>query len=269
MAIRSCSRSRDSVSPGGTPFVCHRRLSDCSTEVSCSPSTPRATVATPAFNFDAVLSPREITGMTDRRSSQLMTPKRGPASSVQMQAVLRTPQLTGEELRLRALLDTELALNKIDSLGNGSPAVTSLGNGLYVGRFPDEETLEILRRECVDVIINCCAGEYDSREVVSPEFEVHDLCAEDLNDYLILFHCYDRFSEIVSRAQRDGRRVFVHCIAGVNRSVTLCIAYMMQHYRMDPVSCVQHFRANGRVNILDNVGFRHQLVDFYLNPTCV
>nr|CCC92968.1 putative dual specificity protein phosphatase [Trypanosoma congolense IL3000] len=263
MATRSCTPSRDSASPGGTPFICHHRLFDYPIEASHSPPTPSSQHPCSA--------PSECWGQTERcvpvepRPLQVSTPKTSRLNSTQLQAVLSTPQVTKEELQLRASLDSELSMGNVDFYRNVMPEVTPLVEGLYVGGFPDEETLEILKREGIDVIINCCARERDSSGVLPREFIVHNFYAEDCSDYLILFHCYERFAQIVHGALRNGHRVFVHCVAGVNRSVTLCIAYMMQYHNMGPINCVQLFRARGRANILQNISFRHQLVDFYLN----
>ncbi|KEG10830.1 putative dual specificity protein phosphatase [Trypanosoma grayi] len=257
MAARSCTPPRTSTSPDGTPFVCYHRLSDYPLERSCSPPTPKRQRNSWGY-------PANDLG-TEMRPSQLMTPKASRVESQLSQAALCTPQTMREELQLRANLDAELSLVRLDRAWRPGPSVTPLVDGLYVGGLPDEETLEYLRREGIDTIINCCAGEYETRECEQAEFKVHSICAEDQSDYLILYHCYDRFAEIVNEARRASRRVFVHCIAGINRSVTLCIAYIMQHYHMDPVSCVRFIRARGRTDILRNVAFRHQLVDFYLN----
>ncbi|RHW70454.1 kinetoplastid-specific dual specificity phosphatase, putative [Trypanosoma equiperdum] len=264
MATPSASPSRDSTSPGGTPFICYHRLFDYPTEVSCSPPTPRPSCHghTP---LDCWVQPEWNAMAAEARPTQLLTPKASRVGSTQLQAALSTPQVMKEELQLRAALDTELSIMKMDPFRHITPDVTPLMDGLYVGGFPDEEILEILKREGIDVIVNCCARELDTRVVLPTGFVVHDFYAEDCSDYLIIFHCYDRFAEIVTDALRNGHRVYVHCVAGVNRSVTLCIAYLMQYYHMGPISCVQLFRSRGRVNILKNVSFRHQLVDFYLN----
>ncbi|EAN86948.1 dual specificity protein phosphatase [Trypanosoma cruzi] len=257
ITARPCTPPRESISPDGSPFVCYHRLSEYMTGRSCSPpSQPAQWRESSRYTVDA---------LPETRPSQLLTPRATRVDIAHPPAAFCTPQLMREELQLRASLDSELALARRDSSWRLEPAVTSLVEGLYVGGFPDEETLETLRREKVDTIINCCAGEYDTLDSVREEFTVHHLYAEDQGDYLILFHCYDQFAAIVNEAKKLGRRVFVHCVAGINRSVTLCIAYLMQYYHMEPISCVRLFLSQGRTDILRNVSFRHQIVDFYLN----
>ncbi|KAH9601713.1 Dual specificity phosphatase [Trypanosoma melophagium] len=270
MAARSCTPPRDGASPDGTPFVCHHRLSDYRTEGGNSGSSSdnsknsNNSPRTPRQRCEGLCGPT-IDVEVEQWSSQAMTPKHSRIESMHPSAALCTPQTMREELQLRATLDAELASVRVNCRWHTAPAVTPLVDGLYVGGFPDEETLDILRREGIRTIINCCAGEYETQENIQAEFTVHNLPAEDQADYLILYHCYDRFAEVVNEAKQLGSRVFVHCIAGINRSVTLCAAYIMQYHNMDPVSCVRLFRAQGRTDILRNVSFRHQLVDFYFN----
>ncbi|ORC91990.1 putative dual specificity protein phosphatase [Trypanosoma theileri] len=270
MAARSCTPPRDGASPDGTPFVCYHHLSDYRTEGGNSASSSEKSKnsnnspCTPTRRYEGFCGQAVDFGV-EQWSSQTMTPKNSRIETIHPSAALCTPQTMREELQLRSNLDAELSSVKLNYMWHTAPAVTPLVDGLYVGGFPDEETLDILRREGICTIINCCAGEYETHESVKAEFTVHDFSAEDQNDYLILYHCYDRFAEVVNEAKRLGSRVFVHCIAGINRSVTLCAAYIMQYHHMDPVTCVRLFRAQGRTDILRNVSFRHQLVDFYLN----
>lgn len=254
---RPCTPLRHSASTNSSCFVLRPSPSNGTTERSCTPfSSPTRGRDSWGHVVDAA---------AEARVNSMVTPRATRAEPVHSPAALCTPQTLPEELRLRAALDAELARVKSDAVWWAAPAVTPLVEGLYVGAFPDEETLEILRQEKIDIIVNCCAGEYDTPDSVREEFVVHHLNAEDQNDYLILYHCYERFAAIVQDATRLGRRVFVHCVAGINRSVTLCFAYIMQYHHMDLISCVQHFRAQGRIDILRNVSFRHQLVDFYLH----
>ncbi|ESL06064.1 dual specificity protein phosphatase [Trypanosoma rangeli SC58] len=257
MTARLCTPPRESSSPEGTPFICYHRLSEYMTERSLSPSSTSA-----RRRESGRLT---VDSLPDSRPCQLLTPRASRLDMTHLPAVFCTPQLMREELQLRASLDSELALVKLDSSWRPEPLVTPLVDGLYMGGFPDSETLETLRSERVNTIINCCAGEYDTLDSVRAEFVVHHLYAEDQSDYLILFHCYDQFASIVNEARKSGCRVFVHCVAGINRSVTLCIAYLMQYHNLDPLSCVRLFLSQGRTDILRNVAFRHQIVDFYIH----
>lgn len=70
-------------------------------------------------------------------------------------------------------------------------------------------------------------------------------------------------------ARNSGRCVLIHCMAGVSRSVTLTIAYLMCHFRMSMHNAYQ-FVKEKRPAISPNLNFMGQLVEFEreleLNP---
>lgn len=182
-----------------------------------------------------------------------------------MAHLLYTPQIPQVCLAWRSNMDAELDPVNAQHPADQLPAVTTLiENMLYVGGFPDAQTVPVLRSLGIRHIINCCAQDIVTHPDVSAAFHVYDLHSFDMADYLILHHDYEGFASLVSNLLAQGERVFVHCIAGVNRSVTLCSAYLMDRFALTPVEAVRVFRRNGRMRILDNTGFRHQLVDHYL-----
>lgn len=183
-------------------------------------------------------------------------------------SLMCTPQVPPFKVTLRNQLDAELnGVNK-ENRGAGSPDITMLiKNQLFMGGFPEPETLDLLQSYGVRHIISCCASEQCLSASVTNKFAVYNLFARDEHDYLILHNHYDEFEQFMRNASGRNEAVFVHCIAGVNRSVVLCAAYMVDHYKITPVEAVRQFRRCGRMRILENVGFRHQLVDHFLQYT--
>eukprot|EP00731_Ephydatia_muelleri_P025039 Em0017g122a len=55
--------------------------------------------------------------------------------------------------------------------------------------------------------------------------------------------------------------VLIHCMAGISRSVTLVIAYLMQYYRL-PMQQAYQFVKDKRPAISPNLNFMGQLVEF-------
>eukprot|EP00759_Apiculatamorpha_spiralis_P031851 PhF_6_TR33603/c0_g1_i3/m.49062/K14165/K14165; atypical dual specificity phosphatase len=52
-------------------------------------------------------------------------------------------------------------------------------------------------------------------------------------DYPILLLHYEAFASLIDEANRNHNKVLVHCVAGVNRSVVLCVAYLVDRCNMD------------------------------------
>lgn len=42
---------------------------------------------------------------------------------------------------------------------------------------------------------------------------------------------FDQVADLINENTNCGKRTVVHCIAGVSRSATLCIAYLMKYNR--------------------------------------
>lgn len=70
-------------------------------------------------------------------------------------------------------------------------------------------------------------------------------------------------------AKKNNAVILIHCMAGISRSVTLTIAYLMSHFRMSMQNAYQ-FVKDKRPAISPNLNFMGQLVEFEreleLNP---
>ncbi|KAG0696230.1 Dual specificity protein phosphatase 10 [Chionoecetes opilio] len=66
---------------------------------------------------------------------------------------------------------------------------------------------------------------------------------------------------IADEARQSGARVLVHCQAGVSRSPTIVIAYLMKHTRMTMVDSYKYVKAR-RIIISPNLNFMGQLVEW-------
>lgn len=204
-------------------------------------------------------------GMSYLQTPEVQRVTADARTSTAMTHLLYTPQIPQVCLAWRSNLDGELDAINAQHPADQLPAVTTvLDNMLYLGGFPDAYTVPQLQSLGVRHIVNCCAQDVVTCPEVAAAFHVYDLHAFDMDDYLILHHDYDHFASLVSTLLAQGEKVFVHCIAGVNRSVTLCAAYLMDRCSLTPVEAVQVLRQNGRMRLLDNRSFRTQLIDHYL-----
>lgn len=69
------------------------------------------------------------------------------------------------------------------------------------------------------------------------------------------------FSLLTDEARETGGRVLVHCQAGVSRSPTIVIAYLMKHTRMTMVDSYKFVKSR-RLIISPNLNFMGQLVEW-------
>lgn len=198
-----------------------------------------------------------------------------PAHAYQMNNIMCTPQTSRVELEMRNNLN--IALDSTNNLFHkvAPPLVTPLTSRVFIGGYPNEETRSELHQLGVTHIINCCPSYRQPCEATRREFQWSVVDAKDDPSYFILMEHLDDFRRMMDAAlgpntpivgeAANRTKVFIHCAGGVNRSVALAVAYLCERLDKCPVSIVKLFRDNGRPYILDNHGFRLQLIDHYLN----
>ena len=75
----------------------------------------------------------------------------------------------------------------------------------------------------------------------------------------ILSHL-DTAGDKIQETRRVGGKTLVHCVMGISRSATLCIAYMMKYEGMTLRAAYYHVKK--RRSIHPNIGFWAQLVEY-------
>ncbi|XP_015733821.1 dual specificity protein phosphatase 18 isoform X1 [Coturnix japonica] len=73
--------------------------------------------------------------------------------------------------------------------------------------------------------------------------------------------CFNSVADLIRNVGERGGRTLLHCAAGVSRSATLCIAYLMKHHAMSLVSAHDWVRSC-RPIIRPNNGFWRQLIHY-------
>nr|CAB3240179.1 dual specificity protein phosphatase 14-like [Phallusia mammillata] len=76
-----------------------------------------------------------------------------------------------------------------------------------------------------------------------------------------IYPYFDKVADLIEQKSRRGERCLVHCVAGVSRSASLCIAYLIKYHRMTLKQAHSHVR-HSRPVIRPNVGFWKQLIDY-------
>ncbi|XP_037905404.1 dual specificity protein phosphatase 15 isoform X4 [Hermetia illucens] len=141
-------------------------------------------------------------------------------------------------------------------MGNGMNKVLP---GLYVGNYRDSKDHQQLDRYNITHIIAI----HDSPRRLLPD--KHYLCvmAADTPDQN-LSQYFSVCNDFIHAARlRDGN-VLIHCLAGMSRSVTVAVAYIMTCSNLNWKEALKVVRA-GRAVANPNLGFQTQLQDFEMN----
>lgn len=131
-----------------------------------------------------------------------------------------------------------------------------IANALYISGYEVAKDREALRRHGITHIVNTAADACDDcfkSDVAYCSYYLKDSNSEDIS---VFFY---RTIEWMHDAILQGGKVLVHCVAGVSRSSTMVIAYMM--WRFDIPFDVAHERVQQvRPTCNPNVGFTCQLL---------
>ena len=110
-------------------------------------------------------------------------------------------------------------------------------------------------------IINCAGPEINRKDLVPVKnFECMDaIDSETVN----IFDWYPKFKEAMDRFLRDPFcvNVYVHCLAGMNRSAFLTAAYIVKTFRVPIDRCIEKM-VRQRPCMFANPTFLKQLVEF-------
>ena len=100
----------------------------------------------------------------------------------------------------------------------------------------------------------------DFANLVDPTIESVQIRVDDAPHANLQVY-FDRCADKIHQVNMRRGRTLVHCIAGVSRSATICIAYLMKYQRMTLEQAYHHVKKRRPV-IRPNVGFWRQLVDY-------
>ncbi|XP_030041806.1 dual specificity protein phosphatase 18-like [Microcaecilia unicolor] len=128
---------------------------------------------------------------------------------------------------------------------------------LYLSNATSARNRNIIAAKHITCIINA------SMDVQRPTLSgvdyirvpVADLPHVRLSDY------FDMVADRIRLVERRNGRTLVHCVAGVSRSATLCIAYLMK-YEGISLREAHNWVKSRRPTIRPNAGFWHQLIAY-------
>ena len=178
------------------------------------------------------------------------------------------PQLTPtagrvllQQLRpsVSAAIDLARARGRIPS-GTDEPSRMPGEPTVFVGSGAHAANLGMFDRLGVRAVLNLAPSvcrdpvdDYKARGIAYLQLSAHDD-----RDFPLLDNFLKPASEFIASAHADGGAVLVHCMAGVNRSATIVVAYLMMRDRRNLLELFAECSA-ARPSILQNPSFQLQL----------
>mmetsp|Transcript_31935 Transcript_31935/g.99352 ORF Transcript_31935/g.99352 Transcript_31935/m.99352 type:complete len:208 (+) Transcript_31935:40-663(+) len=132
--------------------------------------------------------------------------------------------------------------------------------GLFLGGMEEATDVSRLAELGISATLNVAPSMCGSlTELYGGTLECKEIDAEDDEEYPILDLHLDAAVRFLKGIREQGRRVLVHCYAGMNRSATLCAAYLVSVERLPLTQAVRVLRER-RGAVLQNRAFTRQLV---------
>ncbi|XP_078392014.1 dual specificity protein phosphatase 10-like [Cetorhinus maximus] len=133
---------------------------------------------------------------------------------------------------------------------------------LYLGNERDAQDLAKMRQLNVGYVINVTTHLplYHAQvgNVRYKRLPATDNSKQNLRQY------FEEAFEFIEEAHRSGKGVLIHCQAGVSRSATLVIAYLMKHTLMTMTDAYKYVKGK-RPIISPNLNFMGQLLEFEMD----
>ncbi|KAI1717884.1 dual specificity phosphatase, catalytic domain-containing protein [Ditylenchus destructor] len=116
---------------------------------------------------------------------------------------------------------------------------------------------EKVRQKKISCVINATTEEPNA---YLPGVDCVKIRIED-NPYARLDHYFDMVADKIRSVKDRGGRTLVHCVAGVSRSASLCIIYLVKYERMT-LRQAYHYVKSARPIVRPNIGFWKQMVEY-------
>uniref|UniRef100_A0A668SIV0 protein-tyrosine-phosphatase n=1 Tax=Oreochromis aureus TaxID=47969 RepID=A0A668SIV0_OREAU len=129
---------------------------------------------------------------------------------------------------------------------------------LYLGNERDAQDLDLLLRLNIGYVVNVTTHlplYHVSSGLRYKRIPATDNSKQNLRQY------FEEVFEFIEEAYQSGQGVLVHCQAGVSRSATIVIAYLMKHTLMTMTDAYKYVRSRRPV-VSPNLNFMGQLLEF-------
>ncbi|XP_062606791.1 dual specificity protein phosphatase 4-like [Saccostrea cucullata] len=128
---------------------------------------------------------------------------------------------------------------------------------LYLGNFQDASNLELLHRLGITSLMNVSTK---CKNLFEQDFNYMNIPVDD-NPNADLAAWFPQSNAFIDTVRESHGKVLVHCQAGVSRSATICLAYLMYTAKVGLETAFEHIKSRRSV-ISPNLNFMRQLENY-------
>jgi len=135
---------------------------------------------------------------------------------------------------------------------------TKVADFLFLGNINDAANSETLTALGIDHVLNVTAvtPSYKmSNKITYKQLLAADNGSQNIKQY------FDEAFLFIDAAKKSGGSVLIHCQAGVSRSPTIAIAYLIKYFSMKMLDAYQYIKIRRSI-ISPNLNFMGQLLEF-------
>lgn len=135
--------------------------------------------------------------------------------------------------------------------------MTEIIKNLYIGNDKTARDEKWIRKHNIKLIVNCTyeLPNYFIKKIPHLKYiklELHDNIYEKIKEACIFSYGY------IEKALKKGDAVLIHCYAGISRSSTVMIYYMVRHSNKE-LNCIWTYVKNIYPKAKPNINYRAQL----------
>ncbi|KAK3093278.1 hypothetical protein FSP39_013599 [Pinctada imbricata] len=129
---------------------------------------------------------------------------------------------------------------------------------LYLGNERDAMNLQRLKELDITYVLNTTSHipkYFENQGITYKRIPASDSGCQNLKQY------FEEAISFIDEARQKGANVLIHCHAGVSRSATITIAYLLKHTKMSMMDAYRFVKGK-RVIISPNFNFMGQLMEY-------
>ena len=135
--------------------------------------------------------------------------------------------------------------------------INEVADNLYVGNISTATNKELLQEKGITHVINILSQRF---EPYPSDFEYMHIHAYDVINWTLIYN-FQATNLFIRDALKDGGKVYIHCMCGVSRSISIFLAYLMTQSTKSLDVLLKEVQAVRPV-ANPNPGFIKQLIEF-------